>query len=199
MKLCVASKLAEANHPVVVPTQWLPVLLAANTPVPPTNHRRLLDLITTNVELKTAVDEYTVNPVDAQDTYGPIENWDVSGITDMEDLFSGLEDFDADISGWNTSGVTSMKRMFKVRALAPASSRALPCMPLTPQPLAALSLPPPRAPRSRFVPSLATRQGAGNFNQPLSFDTAKVTEMGRMFQVRTPSPRPPAEPFPACR
>ena len=143
MKLCVASKLAEANHPVVVPTQWLPVLLAANTPVPPTNQRRLLDLITTNVELKTAVDEYTVNPVDAQDTYGPIENWDVSGITDMEDLFSGLEDFDADISGWNTSGVTSMKRMFKVRALAPASSRALPCMPLTPQPPAALSLPAP--------------------------------------------------------
>tara|TARA_B100000795_G_scaffold219314_1_gene173581 strand:+ start:456 stop:647 length:192 start_codon:yes stop_codon:yes gene_type:complete len=34
----VASKLAEANHPVACPPQWLPVILAAaNTPVPTTN------------------------------------------------------------------------------------------------------------------------------------------------------------------
>ena len=36
-KSSVASKLAEANHPVACPPQWLPVLLAANIPVPTTN------------------------------------------------------------------------------------------------------------------------------------------------------------------
>ena len=35
----VASKLAEANHPVACPTHWLPVLLASD-PVPPTHRRR---------------------------------------------------------------------------------------------------------------------------------------------------------------
>ena len=49
----VASKLAEANHPVACPTQWLPVLLASD-PVPPTHRRRLLDnVFTSKTKLKT--------------------------------------------------------------------------------------------------------------------------------------------------
>ena len=32
---------------------------------------------------------------------------------------------------------------------------------------------------------LSTRQGASVFNQPLSFDTSKVTNMGNMFYVRS--------------
>ena len=36
-KSSVASELAEANPPVACPLQWLPVILAANTPVPTTN------------------------------------------------------------------------------------------------------------------------------------------------------------------
>ena len=32
---CVASKLVEANHPIACPPQWLPVLLAAESPMPP--------------------------------------------------------------------------------------------------------------------------------------------------------------------
>jgi len=34
-------------------------------------------------------------------------------------------------------------------------------------------------------PSLSTRQGASAFNQPLSFDTSKVTTMEAMFAVRS--------------
>ena len=55
----------------------------------------------------------------AEDTYGPINNWDVSGITDMSGLFKDLANFDADISSWDTSGVTSMAGMFEVRTLQP--------------------------------------------------------------------------------
>jgi len=35
------------------------------------------------------------------------------------------------------------------------------------------------------MPLLSTRQSATAFNQPLSFDTSKVTNMGRMFYVRS--------------
>jgi surface protein len=115
MKPSVASKLAEANHPVACPPQWLPVLLAANTPGPPTNHRRLLGVFTTKDELKTAAVEYNADVTAAELKYGAIADWDVSGITDMRLLFYFLSNFNADISSWNTSSVTDMSYMFYVR------------------------------------------------------------------------------------
>eukprot|EP00964_Phaeocystis_antarctica_P024998 scaffold14015_cov48-Phaeocystis_antarctica.AAC.1 len=80
--------------------------------------------------------------------------------------------------------------MFRVRV--PSSTRPpaerLPCVRLAP---------PPRPPPSRLPPStlnsLATRQGATKFNEPLNFDTSSVTSMEEMFKVRVPSTRPPAE------
>ena len=134
-KPSVASKLAQTNHPVVVPPQWLPVLLAANIPGPPTNHRRLgeVTLITTKAKLQTAVGEYNANVTAAEDTYGPINNWDVSNITDMSGLFKILWNFNADISAWDTSGVTSMEGMFWVRpSPRPPAESPSPCMPLAP-------------------------------------------------------------------
>ena len=63
------------------------------------------------------------------------------------------------------------------------------------------------------MPSLWTRQDADAYNQSLSFDTSRVTDMERMFQVRpapahatTPIGLPlqrrrlhPLLPRPACR
>jgi len=43
---------------------------------------------------------------------GPIEFWDVSGVTDMGSLFRGLRDFNEDISRWDVSSVTTMYCMF---------------------------------------------------------------------------------------
>ena len=115
-KPSVASKLAQTNHPVaVVPPQWLPVLLAANTtPGPPTNHRLLDNTFASKAELEKAVGEYNADVNAAEAKYGPINNWDVSGITDMSYLFKDLGNFNADISRWDTSGVTSMSGMFAV-------------------------------------------------------------------------------------
>jgi len=45
-------------------------------------------------------------------TYGEINTWDTSLITDMSNLFDGAVDFNDDISSWNTSSVTSMEEMF---------------------------------------------------------------------------------------
>ena len=54
----------------------------------------------------------------AERKYGPIADFDVSGITDMKGLFQGLGNINEDISSWDTSSVTTMKYMFYVRALA---------------------------------------------------------------------------------
>jgi len=120
MKPSVASKLAEANHPIARPPQWLPVLLAVNDPVLIVSSRRL---ISTNAELKTAVGEYYANSTAAELKYGTIADWGVSGITDMSGLFDSSSDFNADVSRWNTSSVTDMSRMFSVR-FRPTSSHA---------------------------------------------------------------------------
>ena len=46
------------------------------------------------------------------DLYGPIEDWDVSEVTNMDWVFAGFPDFNADLSKWDTSKVTTMDAMF---------------------------------------------------------------------------------------
>ena len=76
-----------------------------------------------------AAQEFNYYAASAIALYGPIADWDVSAITDMSELFTGLTYFNANISGWNTSGVTNMSYMFQVcsvRASAPAWVHASP-------------------------------------------------------------------------
>ena len=73
--------------------------------------------------IRTAVTLYFTDRSAADATYGKIETWDTSGVTDMSELFckltscayynSGASSFFADISAWDTSGVTDMHGMFK--------------------------------------------------------------------------------------
>ena len=58
-------------------------------------------------ELKATLQGYT--DVCADSDGHDINEWDVSRITDMEDLFKGMENFNADISLWNTSSVTNFR------------------------------------------------------------------------------------------
>ena len=95
---------------------------------------------------------------------------------------------------FDTSKVTNMHRMLFVRsARAPAPtalSRSLPvhaaCVAATQRPHASRAAP-HRASHAR----LSTRQWAYKFNQPLSFDTSKVTNMHQMFYVRSARALPP--------
>ena len=59
-------------------------------------------------------------------------------------------------------------------------------MPLGPPPHARLSASPHLSPRIVYA-LLLTRQGASAFNQPLSFDTSKVTSMEIIFEVHSSS------------
>ena len=42
-------------------------------------------------------------------TYGPIEDWDVSEVTNMKYVFYNFGGFNADLSKWNTGAVTTMQ------------------------------------------------------------------------------------------
>ena len=60
----------------------------------------------TKEELQTAVDMWVDDNASALATYGEINTWDVSLITDMSNLFNGKSEFNEDLSNWNVSSVT---------------------------------------------------------------------------------------------
>ena len=63
-------------------------------------------------ELDAAIDSWISNEVSATETYGDINTWDVSNITDFSNLFSNKSNFNSDISVWNVSNGTSFYSMF---------------------------------------------------------------------------------------
>ena len=80
--------------------------------------------------------EFDADASSAIETYGPIADWNVAAVTDMESLFGAvmpipytgrqpLTRFNADISSWQTSGVTNMKYMFDVRTHSGSKSCVL--------------------------------------------------------------------------
>ena len=67
----------------------------------------------TKEELQTAaVDLWVDDNATALETYGEINTWDVSFLTDMSNIFENKSTFDNDISGWDVSNVTNMRQMF---------------------------------------------------------------------------------------
>ena len=67
-------------------------------------------------QLEVAVNEY----MDIKDSgrsfpvgYSPIENWDVSLVTDFSKLFLGKQNFEGDLSKWDVSNGTTFKMMFR--------------------------------------------------------------------------------------
>ena len=67
---------------------------------------------TTKAELQTAVDAWIANEADATSTYGDINTWNTSNITNMSSLFNSKSTFNSDISNWDVSNVTNMNAMF---------------------------------------------------------------------------------------
>jgi hypothetical protein len=61
--------------------------------------------------LRDALNSYCSSVVNSNSTYGPIDTWDTSLVTDMNQLISSIScksTFNADISGWNVAAVTTM-------------------------------------------------------------------------------------------
>ena len=62
--------------------------------------------------LVTAVTAWISDESTATSTYGDINTWDVSAVTDMSEVFKSKGTFNSDISGWDVSSVTIMENMF---------------------------------------------------------------------------------------
>uniref|UniRef100_UPI000A32CBF6 BspA family leucine-rich repeat surface protein n=1 Tax=Campylobacter devanensis TaxID=3161138 RepID=UPI000A32CBF6 len=94
-----------------------------------------------------------------------ISSWDVSHVTNMSGMFTGAENFNSDISSWDVSNVTDMNNMF-------ASAFNFN------QPLNDWDV-------SKVTDMHGMFYRAMSFNQPLNnWDVSKVTDMSGMFAVR---------------
>jgi len=63
-------------------------------------------------ELRTAISLWSVDPTKAVETYGPMNLWDTSQVTDTFKLFLNIVDFNDDISSRDVSQVTDMTAIF---------------------------------------------------------------------------------------
>ena len=83
---------------------------------------QVAELMKENASLKTheALTDATIKPAAddwckggesreaAKRRFGPIEEWDVSQVTNMEQLFYNQAEFNEDLSGWDVSKVNTM-------------------------------------------------------------------------------------------
>ena len=74
------------------------------------NNAQIIPLTDGNIQ--EAVDLWFMHQSLAEDTYGPINQWDTSNVTDMSNLFSGRTFFNEPIGNWDVSNVTNMNSMF---------------------------------------------------------------------------------------
>lgn len=111
--------------------------------------------------------------------YGPINEWDVSQITDMSNLFNNLSTFNEDISNWDTSNVTTMYRMFKsARSFNQDISKWNTSSVTNMEEMFYAS--------SAFNQSINTSlQIDSNNNEYIAWDVSNVTTMRRMFSSAT--------------
>lgn len=140
----------------VLPYSFFPASSSSPPPPPPPTGRTPLS----NNTIHHAVQHYDSPEVLAQ--FGPIEKWDTSQVTDMQNLFAQNASFNRDIAGWDVSNVTNMDFMFlKARSFN--------------QPLAKWDVSNVTSMRGMF-------SGASDFNQPISaWDVSRVTNMSSMF------------------
>ena len=71
-----------------------------------------LNIFTNKTDLVNAVNLWIDDNQSALEYYGPINEWDVSAITDMSQLFKDKITFNDNISSWDVSNVTNMQQMF---------------------------------------------------------------------------------------
>ena len=104
--------------------------------------------------------------------YGEIGTWNVSTVSNMNNLFNDMQNFNEDISNWNTSNVTNMLVMF--RNVVDFN-----------QDLSKWDVSNVTNMRNMFNNATNFNNGdtPGESNKPLTWDVSKVTNMGEMFYM----------------
>ena len=119
-------------------------------------------VFTSNAALDTAVAAWISNSATATTTYGEINTWDVSGVTDMERIFFSKTTFNDDIGCWDMSNVTNMRYMLTNAKIFN-------------QDIGGWDLSSVTDVYGMFYSATAFNQDIGSWN------TSKVTNMGNMF------------------
>ncbi len=115
-----------------------------------------------------ALEEYVDDQAAAEAKYGPIEQWNVTGVTNMKDAFNydedfDIEDFNKNLNAWDVSNVTNMEGVFAYQEYYN-------------QPLDNWDVSSVTQMRYMF-------NGAKSFNQDISgWDVSSVTNMRGMFE-----------------
>jgi surface protein len=65
-----------------------------------------------DASLRSAVSMWVTSPAKATANYGPIGEWDVSAVANLDSLFAEKSSFNSDIGLWNTASVTTMVGTF---------------------------------------------------------------------------------------
>ena len=116
----------------------------------------------TDANFQTAVNLWFSDEANATATYGHIEDWNTSAVTNMASAFENRSAFNENISNWDTSSVTTMSRMFSGASVF-------------------------NQPIGNWDTSSVNNMGmmfynASSFNQPIgNWDTSLVTLMHSMF------------------
>ena len=66
----------------------------------------------TQDNIQDAVDLWELDSLQASSIYGHISDWDVSNVTNMENLFFEKSTFNSNIQNWDVSNVENMSLMF---------------------------------------------------------------------------------------
>ena len=74
-----------------------------------------------NINIRNVVNTWFSSPAPVENTYGDISNWNVSGVTNMSQLFHTRTDFNYDLSSWDISNVTNMFMIFHSSGLSTAN------------------------------------------------------------------------------
>ena len=152
-------------------------------------------LFLTRAELDTAVALWVSDEASATDTYGEINTWNVSNITDMSSLFENIATFNSDISNWNVSSVDDMSRMFYDSGFNNGDLTNSSSKPLTNWNVSSVTNMSGMFNGTAFnqdinnwntglVQTMATMfKNNNNFNKDISnWDTSAVTDMNQMFR-----------------
>ena len=66
----------------------------------------------TQENIQSAVNAWLEDSVSTEAIYAHISDWDVSNVTNMEEMFNSAYSFNGDLSSWDVSNVTNMRYMF---------------------------------------------------------------------------------------
>ena len=119
---------------------------------------------TSTSELGNAVNMWATNSTTAETNFGHISKWDVSQITNMDNLFESLDTFNENLNDWDFSRVVSMDWMFNTAYQFNNGGYAI----------------------NWNTDSLVSAQGmfchTHNFNVSVNINTDQILDMSQMFE-----------------